>query len=50
MAAFEDNGVLRQMDLLKYVMRLELLDCVSMEDYVTKMTLSSHSFVARNQT
>lgn len=37
-AAFEDNGVLRRMDLLKFLMRLELSDCNSMEDYVTKMT------------
>lgn len=36
--AFEDNGVLRRMDLLKYLMRLELADCASMEDYVNKMT------------
>ncbi|XP_017467048.1 PREDICTED: uncharacterized protein LOC108359625 [Rhagoletis zephyria] len=35
--AFEDNGVLRRMDLLKFVMRLELADCSSMEEYVNKM-------------
>lgn len=36
--AFQDNGVLRRMDLLKYLTRLELNDCESMEDYVSKMT------------
>lgn len=35
--AFKDSGILRRMDLLKYLMRLELSDCASMDDYVNKV-------------
>lgn len=35
--AFEDNGVLRRMDLLRHLMRLELCNCASMEEYVSQI-------------
>lgn len=43
--AFEDSGVLRRMDLLKYFARLELGDCDSMEDYVNKMCAAHQKLV-----
>lgn len=46
---FEDTGVVRRMDLLKYFTRLELSDCASMEDYVNKMT-TAHQKLSKSGT
>lgn len=39
--AFEDSGLCRKVDLLKQMVQLKLTDCISMEDYVSKMVMTS---------
>lgn len=46
---YDDNGTLRRMDLLKYLIRLELNDCDSMEDYINKM-MTTHQKLTKSGT
>lgn len=39
--AFEDKGLCRKVELLKQMVQLKLIDCVSMEEYVNKMVMTS---------
>lgn len=38
-AAFEDSGVCRKVSLLQQLVSIKMIDCTSMEDYVTKVTI-----------
>lgn len=40
-SAFEDSGLCRKVDLLKQMVQLKLTDCISVEDYVNKMVMTS---------
>lgn len=39
--SFEDSGLSRKVELLKQLVKLTLADCVSVEDYVSKMVTTS---------
>ncbi len=39
--AFEDSGLCRKVELLKQLVQLTVSNCVSMEDYVNRMTMTS---------
>jgi len=40
-SAFEDSGLCRKVGLLKQLVQLKLSDCMSMEEYINQMTMTS---------
>lgn len=40
-SAFEDSGLCRKVELLKQLVQLTLSNCVSVEDYINRMTMTS---------